>query len=200
MEVPLNMSDGNAALNQSDSEQTESAVDQTTVVSALYERHVAAIFTYIYGLVDDWHLAHDLTQETFLQLYQTRERLRDVTNQRAWVYRIASHIALNERKRRRRFVWLPWNQVDDEVEFSWTMPGQLTLEEEISRRDAINCALAALAPHHRAPLLLYSVYGFRTAEIAEMLGISVVAVKQRLRRGREQFRQAYRAEEGDEDE
>lgn len=159
-------------------------------VSELYTLHATAICAYIHSLVDDWPLAHDLTQETFLQLYQTRIRLHGVTNRRAWLYRIASHVALNTRKRRRRFAWLPWTPALDRVQFSWT-----SMEAELASRNAVETALTAMPEQYRAPLLLYSVYGFSTQEIADMLAISVDAVKQRLHRAREHFRRAYRADD-----
>lgn len=190
-----------AALNQNknefDSEHHRSQQDRELValVAELYEAHLTAIFTYIYGLVDDWQLAHDLTQETFLQLHQTRHRLPNVENHRAWVYRIAGHIALNERKRRRLFSWLPWGQMD-KLNHTRVVSDFQMFEDEIGGQDMIGRALSQLRPGYRAPLLLYSVYEFRTTEIAEILGISVDAVKQRLRRAREQFRQVY--DEGNE--
>lgn len=159
-------------------------------VGELYAAYATAIGAYIHSLVHDWSLAHDLTQETFLQLYQTRARLHDVTNRRAWLYRIASHVALNALKRRRRFVWLPWTPLLDHIHFSWT-----TMETDVDSRNAVETALAAVPEQYRAPLLLYTVYGFRTREIADMLNISVDAVKQRLHRAREHFRQAYCADD-----
>lgn len=166
----------------------ERADEPALWVSELYALHATAICAYIHSLVQDWPLAHDLTQETFLELYQTRVRLYGVTNRRAWLYRIASHVALNARKRRRRFAWLPWTAALDRIHFHWT-----NMEVDLQNRDAVATALAALPEQYQAPLLLYSVYDFTTQEIAEMLGISVDAVKQRLHRARDRFRQAYQA-------
>lgn len=52
-------------------------------------------------------------------------------------------------------------------------------------------ALATLTPTYRAPLLLYSHYGFSVREVAATLEISEGAVKTRLYRAREMFRRAY---------
>ena len=51
--------------------------------------------------------------------------------------------------------------------------------------------MAQLSPDHRTVLILFSVQGYPTTEIAEMLGISQGAVKTRLCRAREKFRQQY---------
>ncbi|MBC7240335.1 MAG: RNA polymerase sigma factor, partial [Chloroflexi bacterium] len=64
-------------------------------------------------------------------------------------------------------------------------------------RDAVQEALLRLSPEYRVPLILYSVQGYSTAEIAEMLGISAGAVKTRLYRAREAFRRIYQGDESD---
>lgn len=157
-------------------------------VASLFERYHEPVFAYLYRLVDDAEWAHDLTQEAFLRLHQTRHRLAEVENERAWIYRIASNLAFNALKRRRRFVWLPWREGDARQPEA-LMTGDLAGRVERQRRVA--AALAALSPTYRAPLLLYSHFGFSVREVAEALTLSEGAVKTRLFRAREMFREAY---------
>ncbi len=163
------------------------SVDLAEQVSSLFEAYAQPVCAYIHSLVGDWPLAHDLTQETFLRLYDTRARLVQVNNPRAWVYRIATYVALNERKRRKRFAWLPWRDADQTGPATAWSP----VESEFDARDAVDRALAALPQDYRAPLLLYSGYDFSVREIAEALDISESAVKTRLHRAREMFRKVY---------
>jgi RNA polymerase sigma-70 factor (ECF subfamily) len=160
-------------------------VDLTALVADLFEQHHPAVFAYLYRLVSDREWAHDLSQETFLRLFRARQRLPQVENRRAWIYRIATNVALNALKRRRRFAWLPWRQSDTR---HLTAPDPL---EPAGQRLAVEHALAQLLPHYRAPLILHSHYGLSVREIAEALGISQSAVKTRLYRAREMFRQVY---------
>lgn len=159
--------------------------DSTMLVADLFEQHHPEVFAYLYRLVGDREWAHDLCQETFLRLFRARRRLLQVENQRAWIYRIATNVALNALKRRRRFAWLPWRNADAAhlTEFDPTAP--------VDQRLAIERALAQLPPGYRAPLLLHSHYGFSVREVAEALGISRGAVKTRLYRAREMFRKVY---------
>ncbi|CAN5818486.1 N/A [soil metagenome] len=167
--------------------QPGSGVDLAEQVSSLFEAYAQPVCAYIHSLVGDWPLAHDLTQETFLRLYDTRARLVQVHNPRAWVYRIATHVALNERKRRKRFAWLPWHDAEQTgPTIAWS-----PVESEFDARDAVERALAALPQDYRAPLLLYSGYDFSVREIAEALEITESAVKTRLHRAREMFRKVY---------
>ncbi len=163
-----------------------------TLVADLFEQYQTAVFAYLYRLVNDREWAHDLSQETFLQLFRTRHRLPEVENRRAWVYRIATNLALNALKRSRRFAWLPWRQADDP---------QLHVPDPAERVDehtALERALAELPADYRAPLLLYSHYGFSVREVAKTLNVSEGTVKTRLFRAREMFRQAYDRGDGDE--
>jgi RNA polymerase sigma-70 factor (ECF subfamily) len=166
--------------------QPEAHDEWADVVVMLFEAYASAISAYLHSLVGDWPLAHDLTQETYLQLHRTRRRLQHVENRRAWVYSIASHVAFNEMKRRRRFAWLPWSATDGHPHLTWT-----NMAAEADQRAEIEQALAQLPVDYRAPLLLYSGYDFSVREVAEALGISEGAAKVRLHRARQMFRKIY---------
>lgn len=159
--------------------------DAMAVVADLFEQLHTVVFAYLYRLVGDREWAHDLSQETFLRLLRARHRLPQVENQRAWVYRIATNVAFNALKRRRRFAWLPWRSRDTlRLDIGdWSDPSD--------QRMSVERALACLPATYRAPLLLHCHYGFSVREVAEALGISEGAVKTRLHRAREMFRQAY---------
>jgi RNA polymerase sigma-70 factor (ECF subfamily) len=159
------------------------------LVAGMFEQYHTAIFAYLYRLVSDREWAHDLTQETFLRLFRTRHRLPQVENRRAWVYRIATNLAFNALKRRQRFTWLPWRNADA-AHLTGPDPS-----EQADRRVVVEQALAELPPQYRAPLLLHSHYGFSVCETAKALGISEGAVKTRLYRAREMFRQVYERED-----
>jgi RNA polymerase sigma-70 factor (ECF subfamily) len=157
----------------------------TDLVADLFEQHHAAVFAYLYRLVGDREWAHDLSQETFLRLLRARHRLPQVDNRRAWVYRIATNLAFSALKRQHRFAWLPWHS-GDRLPLAGPDPS-----EPAHQHIAVERALAQLPPQYRAPLLLHSHYGFSVREVAEALGIREGAVKTRLHRAREMFRQVY---------
>ena len=155
------------------------------LVSRLIEQHKSAVFAYIRRLTADTGLAEDLTQETFLRVFEARTRLNQVTNQKAWMFRVATNTTFSALRRRKLYVWLPWEAVDRIAAHNQDMSERVGLE------DAIERALVSLTPKYRAPLLLFSHYGFRVAEIAQILGISEGAVKTRIYRAKEMFQKAY---------
>jgi RNA polymerase sigma-70 factor (ECF subfamily) len=164
--------------------------EEKALVAELFEQYHEAIFAYLYRLMNDREWAHDLTQDVFLQLFHHRQSLRSLQNERAWIYRVATNLAFNVLKRRKRFTWLPWQQ-EDGAHVQTAGPA-----ESVGERAAVEAALAQLPPNYRAPLLLYSRYGFSVREVALALEISEGAVKNRLYRAREMFRQHYDGGDG----
>jgi len=162
--------------------------EMADLVAALFEQHHREIYAYLMRLLGDVEWAHDLTQDVFLKLFSHRTQLAEVQNHRAWIYRIAGNMALNALKRRRRFVWLPWRAGDS---LGLSNPGP---DETMGTQTAVTQALAQLPENYRIPLLLYSHEGFSVREIAHILQISEGAVKNRLYRAREKFRQVYESE------
>ncbi len=161
-------------------------------IEARFERVFLAyqqpILNYLYRLSGDLARAEDLTQETFVKVYGALTRLPADANERAWVYRIATNTARDWHRRRRLIQWLPLLQTD-RPEMLGNDPAGHVIESE-----AVQQALSRLAPQYREPLVLYSMQGFSTTEVSEILGISQSAVKVRLFRAREMFRLAYQGD------
>lgn len=167
----------------------EAASTLDTPAVELFERYHGEVYAYLCRMLRDRQWAEDLAQETFLRALRARRQWAELENPRAWLYRIATNLALNALKRRRRFVWLPWRAADGRS-------GQGCPAEALHQRDMVEGALAALPADLRAPLLLYAHHGLSVAEVAEALGLSRSAVKMRLYRAREAFRLAYERGEG----
>lgn len=161
----------------------------TDMALALFERHQREIYAYLLRMVEDPMWAEDLVQEAFLRALRHRQDLVAVENRRAWLYRVATNVALNAIKCRNRFAWLPWRAAGERAS------PEPDLAEAALGRGALEQALGALPVALRAPLLLYGHYGLRVAEVAQALGITVGAAKMRLYRARKALRSAY--ERGD---
>lgn len=132
--------------------------------------------------------AQDLTQEVFLRAYRALLRGEEWANPRAWLYRAASRLAIDAYRRRRLLQWLPLSAKE----------AHLGPEPGTVGRTAVRAALDAIPLKYRIPLVLYSCEEYSVAEVAGMLGLSPSAVKMRLSRAREMFRQAYGPEDGHE--
>lgn len=164
--------------------------DRQADIDAAFERlfhgYQRPILNYVYRLLGDAARAEELTQDVFVKAYAALPRLPADANHRAWLYRIATNAAYDQLRRRKLIQWLPFPERHSSPMADRDVEGQL------GERDAVQCALANLPPKYRAVLILFSVQGYSTREISNMMGISVGAVKTRLYRARERFRQVYR--------
>jgi RNA polymerase sigma-70 factor (ECF subfamily) len=115
-------------------------------------------------------------------------------NPRAWLYRVASRLAIDDHRRRKLLQWLPLWSVDGQKEGVWEYGGR-GLEEATAERLAVRAALQVLPPKYRVPLVLYVYEECTVAEVAKTLALSVSAVKMRLSRAREILRRVYQQEE-----
>ncbi len=151
---------------------------------ALFAAYQQPILNYLYRLVGDEARAEELCQEVFTRAYRARRSMDRVENPRAWLYRIATNAARDLIRRRRLLAWLPL--FDQDAALAVEGP-----EVHAAESLAVRKTLLKLDPDLRAPLVLYTCQELSTQEIADVLGISRDAVKQRLVRARLRFKQLY---------
>lgn len=127
--------------------------------------------------------AQELTQETFIRAYRTLAQGERWDNPRAWLYRVASRLAMNEHRRRKLIEWLPLSGIEADS----APEVEAIVIEDIS----VRAALSALPLKYRIPLVLCICEGWKVAEVADALGLTANGVKARLKRARAKFRRAY---------
>jgi RNA polymerase sigma-70 factor (ECF subfamily) len=149
----------------------------------LFRQYEQPICSYLARLTGDTARAQELTQETFIRTYQALGRGDRWHNPRAWLYRVASRLATDDYRRRKLLQWLPLSNIESD--------GSQNVEATVTEYVVVQAVLDSLPPKYRVPLTLYVHEECTVAEIAETLEISVSAVKMRLSRAREKFRQAY---------
>lgn len=156
--------------------------------SRIVEYFQKPLSRYLLHIVGDTALAEDLTQDTFIELFESLERVEagQIRQMQAWLYRVATNNALSALRRSRRFTWLPLSW------FHGRPSDAVSIESHIIERDLVRTALATLSAHHASCLLLHDAAGFRCSEIAEQQGITLEAAKQRLARARRAFIAAYK--------
>ena len=143
---------------------------------------------YLARIVQNAHEAEELAQETFVRLYQTRERFREGARFSPWLYAIAANLARNRLRwwRRRPVVSLEaWTEFGGETadESSAGRAASGALEQR-ERAEAVRGAVAALPVELREALVLCEYEGLAQAEAAEALGVTPKAVEMRLYRAR----------------
>jgi RNA polymerase sigma-70 factor (ECF subfamily) len=162
-------------------------------LEALLHRHEARLYRFARRLCRQREDAEDVLQDSLLAAARSLSGFRGASSIGTWLYAIARSFCI---KKRRRSVFAP-------VEVSLDTQAPLAargLADPARRPDealeaarleaALQRAIAALDRPYREVLLLRDVEGLSAAEVAEVTGLSVPAVKTRLHRARGRLREA----------
>jgi len=140
--------------------------------------------------------AEDVTQDALLKSYCNLEQFRANSRFYTWLVRITVNQALMQLRKKRSERELAWADVfnNDDGESARlqepqdTQPSPEARSEGMEIRGILIRALMALGPRLRTVFTLRSVDDLSTRETAEMLGLSVAAVKSRVLRARTKLR------------
>ncbi|MGO9435820.1 MAG: RNA polymerase sigma factor [Terracidiphilus sp.] len=166
--------------------------------SQLYLQHRKRVFTICIGMVHDFSLAEDLTQETFLQLYRKLTSFRGDSLFTTWLHRMTVNIVLM-RLRKRVLPVVSLEQMMTDIPEEHVGRGFGTRDRTqtgVVDRVAIERALDTLAPGYRRFFLLHDVNGLEHREIASMEGCSLGNSKSQLHKARRALRGALSAQAG----
>jgi RNA polymerase sigma-70 factor, ECF subfamily len=158
-------------------------------VEELFAKHHSEIHAYLVRMLRDPELAADLTQDAFVKAYRAYDTLEASENARAWLYRIAHRVALDELRRRRIIRFLPFT---GEHRGSAPSPEHLVMDLRLS--GDLQRALERIPERQRSALLLAELHDLTGIELANALGVSHVAARALLTRARESLRQALATE------
>jgi len=146
--------------------------------AAAFGRFVSDVRRYVRRRVDDPSVQDDLVQEVFVRVLDRLEQLRDDERFAGWIRRITANVVADHYRGRPSTEALPpelaapeFGAEDDDRErallASW-----------------VAATVATLEPQHREVLTLTELGGLTQREAAARLGLSLPAVKARVRRGR----------------
>jgi RNA polymerase sigma-70 factor (ECF subfamily) len=158
----------------------------------LLEKHRLPVIHFLYRMVQNQGVAEELAQEVFLRVYRSRESYEPTAKFTTWLFRIATHLALNslrDGKHRRNEERLdddsadgPARQVSDQ---------RPSIEQRMlhqARMEEIRRAVATLPEKQRAAVLMHKYQEMEYSQIAKVLNCSESAIKSLLFRAYETLR------------
>ena len=163
-------------------------------------RYRNQITNFLYRMLGDYEEAVDLAQETFVRIYQARERYTDAYAFSTYIYRIATNLAISElrKRKRRRLISLNGffsNDDGDSNEFQLhdkqPLPDAVLADAQISA--VVSKAIVTLPEKYRAPLILRDVEGKSYDEISTILATNEGTIKSRISRGRNLLREKLKS-------
>ncbi len=160
----------------------------------LVRRYQRPIVAYVYRMVGNYDSALDLTQEVFIKVYNSLTRYRPEYKFSTWIYRIAHNSAIDH-LRRNGAARTEELEVEGEGGQMFEKPlasKSPTPEQESERRERraeIEEVVCLLPSAYRELIVLRHSHDMSYDEIAEVTGLPLGTVKNRIFRAREAMRE-----------
>lgn len=171
------------------------ALGQREPFARVVERHGPAVFRLLRAVSSQETAAQDAFQEAFVAAFEKAATFNpDAGSLRTWLLTIARNALRRDHRRQGRLVTTDPQLMELGLAAGWGAEqvdpeGLLGAQE---RRQLLSQALGSLPLEEREVLLLRDVEGITGAETAQLLGISLAAMKSRLHRARLKLLGAYR--------
>jgi RNA polymerase sigma-70 factor, ECF subfamily len=153
----------------------------------LYEAFAQKILNFIYRMVSSPQEAEDLTQETFIAVYQKLGTLKDVDKFEPWLFRIARNFVY-QKYRMRVPPSVPIEEPDEEGKIrvqlvdSRKNPDEAFQKQELE--DVVSRVIAGLPEKYREVFVLSALQNLSYEQIAGIVGRSLASVKTDIHRAR----------------
>ncbi len=143
-------------------------------------------------------VAEDLAQEVFVKVFFKLKTFEKRSKFSTWVQRIKVNHCLNFLRKHKDRVFVDSDAPEVQIDPHLAVDAEHSADlQEAVRRRAIQEILDSMNDTLRLPLILCDMDGMSYQEAADKLGIGLSALKMRVKRGREFFRERYAAKMGD---
>jgi RNA polymerase sigma-70 factor, ECF subfamily len=168
------------------------AAGDRSAFELLVERHGGALYTFASRQCASTTDAEDAVQDGLLAAWRGAAGFRGAASARTWLFQVVLH-ACRRRSRRRAGEQTRHDPLESAQLVAAGDPGADTRAEARQVGRALERALAGLSEEAREILLLRDVEGLSGAGTAEVLGLSLAAMKSRLHRARLELKERVEA-------
>ena len=161
-----------------------------TAFTELVEKYQKPVHTLAWRKIGDFHIAEEITQDTFLKVYQKLHTLKDPHRFAGWLYVIATRRCLAW-QRRKRIQTQPLADAETTPikrdAYSQHIVEQRAETTAEVQREVVKKLLVKLPESERTVLMLRYFSEMSSAEIGEFLGVSANTIRSRLRRAQQRL-------------
>ena len=148
-------------------------------VEQAYDRHADVLYRLALSHLGSREDAEDAVQDVFAKYIAAAPEFPDAEQERAWLIRVTVNRSLDLLRQKKVRSYVPLEEAGE-------------IPAEAKEEDGLHLLLHTLThlpEKHRSAIVLHHLEGFSVEKTAELLGISVSAVKMRLSRGREALKE-----------
>ena len=159
-----------------------------TAFTELVKKYQKPVHALVWRKIGDFHIAEEITQDTFLKAYQELATLKKPQSFASWLYVIAANNCSTWLRKKRL-----WTQPLEDTQLEKaTYSGYVVAENERTeaeaQREVVKKLLAKLQESERTVLTLYYFGEMSSSEIGAFLGVSANTVRSRLRRAQQRLK------------
>ena len=160
----------------------------------LVRRYQRPITAYVYRMLNDYDSSLDVTQEVFIKVYNSLEKYSSDYKFSTWLYRIAHNAAIDHIRRNSANLQSLETENEDgayQLQLESSLPSPEQMQERNEWRSEIEAVVKCLPTAYRELILLRHTQDLSYDEIAEVTGLPLGTVKNRLFRAREMMREMF---------
>ena len=158
--------------------------------SILVQRYQKSVHALVWRKIGDFHIAEEITQDTFLRVYKSLATLKNPNLFAGWLYVIANRLCINWSEKNRPTMQSLEDIPIEEIEassYTYYLSEQREVEVSEHHCEIVQKLLQKLPESERTVVTLYYLGEMTAKEIAKFLGVSVNTIKSRIRRARERL-------------
>ena len=159
-----------------------------TAFTALVNKYQKPVHALVWRKIGDFHIAEEITQDTFLKAYQELAKLKKPQSFASWLYVIAANNCSTWLRKKR----LSTEPFEDARRQEATYSGHVVAENERTaveaQREVVKKLLAKLQESERTIITLHYFGEMSSSEIGAFLGVSANTVRSRLRRAQQRLK------------
>ena len=163
-----------------------------TAFAELVNKYQKPVHTLAWRKIGDFHIAEDITQDTFLKVYQSLHTLKDPNQFSGWLYVITANLCATW-LRKKRIQTQPLEGTEttmiQEDAYSRHVTEERSRTAAEAQREVVKKLLAKLQESERTVMTLYYLGEMKVEEISRFLGVSASTIKSRLRRARNRLKE-----------
>ena len=159
----------------------------------LVKKYQKSVHALAWRKVGDFHIAEEITQDTFLRVYKKLGTLKDPHRFEGWLYRIASrqcHAWLRKKRMQTQSLEETDTELIEQTTYSEYIAEEQAKAATEAQRSIVHKLLARLQESERTVVTLHYFGEMTCEEISRFLGVSASTVKSRLRRARFRLKKA----------
>ena len=162
-----------------------------TAFSTLVKKYQRSVHALAWRKIGDFHIAEDITQDTFLKAYQKLSTLKEPQSFASWLYVITANQCKAWLRKKQSWAQSLENTSSAQLEKA-TYSGYIIEENERvteeTQREVVKKLLAKLQESDRTVITLHYLGGMTYEEISNFLGVSEATIRNRLYRARRRLK------------